>query len=534
MNDERYDQLIQEAQECHYSGNYQRELEIWNEFKEYEPDNPATLHNVALSLMNLNRYEEALDLFNFLVVVHPYLSRAHNNRAVLLMKMGVDWEELLPDFLNALVFSEDAEGFWRHFTNTCNNLTYGFEDESEEIFDGFEQTAYRVIEERFKGGLDEKTQKDVKSIIDCFRTTRQYRQAFAMKQWNTAEQFLNKAKGMFIKIGLSNLAEGLDYVKINFILCKDTFVLIERLSNSFNIEIKALSNELYSLIKRTEVNIAKNNGANAHFRLLNAIQAFQQGLLQNIDFLSTPNNEFITNKSFRDSITFLTSSSFINLGADFVAMLDFIDKQCKYFNDSLNSRAMQFQQVNDLRNSILTKVSLFCNGLFLDFKEIDVNLARSLLGWDSDLLGDARKEIQEFKSIVERQLFNDIYVDNKPQENIARGMLQAFLSKKSYREVKVRGGQTDILAFTKKGKIIYETKIWRGPKYHEQGYKEIEEYIKGEDDGTLVGVFYIVFDATITGKASTYINGDYCIKKIFCNDVHIVIINLFQPIPSKK
>ncbi|ASJ52462.1 hypothetical protein BP422_02225 [Brevibacillus formosus] len=535
MNDEKYDQLIQEAQESHFSENYQRELDIWMELKASDPDNPAILHNVALALMNLNRYEEALDIFNFLVLMHPYLSRAHNNRAVLLMKMGVEWEELLPDFLNALAFSEDAGGFWRHFVNICTTLTFGFEDDSEEIFDRFEQTTYGVIKERFKDGLNEKTAKDVRGILDCYRTMRRYRQAFALKKWHTAEQFLNKAIEMYLKIGLPNFARGVEnYSKTNFALCRDLFIFIEELSSSIEVDILELIDELRHLINRTKQIIEKNDGASSHFRLLNAIQDFQNGLLQNLIFIATPNIEFVSNKRFRDRIKFLTSNSFISLGTDFVSMLDFIDKQCIQFNESLNSSAMQSQQINDLRNVILTKVQLFCNGLILDFKEIDISYARSMLGWDSDLLGDAKKEIQDFKAIVERQLFDDIYVNNKPQENIARGMLQAFLSKKSYREVKVKGGQTDILVFTKKGKIIYETKIWRGPQYHEQGYKEIEEYIKGEDDGNLAGVFYIIFDPTVTGKASAYVNGDYSIKKIFNRDVHVVVINLFQPIPSKK
>lgn len=535
MDDEKYDQLAQEAQECFYSRNYERELEIWLEIETSDSANPALSHNIALALMNLNRFDEALAIFDYLVEVHPYLSRAHNNRAILLMKMGIEWAELLPDFMNALIFSEDLEGFWRHFVNICNTLSYGFEDFSEDIFKEFEQDVYKIINDLFEGGLDEKTEKTVKEIIECFRDIREFRQAFVLRKWNIAEQFLNKAKENFNKIGLPNFARGLDRnMRTNFILCKEIFLLLEKISSSVDLKVSELINEISNIILRTNKIIKKRDGASADYQLLVAVHCFQNGLLQSLNFLSTPNIEFVSNKSFSDKIKFQTSNSFVDLGKDLVTMLEFIDKQCMYLNETLNISASQLGQINLLRNTVLTKVSLFFNGLLLNYKEIDISLARSMLGWDIDLLGDVRNEIVEFKSIIERQLYRDVYVNDNPQENIARGMLQAFLSKRSYREVKVKGGQTDILVFTKKGKIIYETKIWRGPQYHEQGYREIEEYIKGEDDGNLLGVFYIVFDATVNGKASKYIEGEFTIKKIFNNNVYVVVINLFQPIPSKK
>lgn len=147
----------------------------------------------------------------------------------------------------------------------------------------------------------------------------------------------------------------------------------------------------------------------------------------------------------------------------------------------------------------------------------------------------AFNELLKFKVLVERQTHRDIFVNDKPQENLARAFLQTFLEGRSYREVPVRGGQSDILVFTKEGRFLYETKIWRGPAYFNQGLREIEEYIIGEDnDGLLQGIFYVVFDSTASGKGSRYRKSDITDEIIVNRTVTIIIINLHPPTPSQK
>ena len=154
---------------------------------------------------------------------------------------------------------------------------------------------------------------------------------------------------------------------------------------------------------------------------------------------------------------------------------------------------------------------------------------------EQDPLAAARSEVKRFKSYVERQAYRDIYTDGKPQENIARALLQAFLPERSYREVQVRGGQSDLLLFVKQGRFLYETKIWRGPKYYKQGLKEIEEYIIGEDDDQeLLGIFYVVFDHTKTKRARAYQGDDFSTEVVGGRNVDVVVVDLSPPEPSKK
>jgi hypothetical protein len=152
-------------------------------------------------------------------------------------------------------------------------------------------------------------------------------------------------------------------------------------------------------------------------------------------------------------------------------------------------------------------------------------------------LEHTRFVIDDFKSLVERQLYKDISVGGKPQENIARALLQAFLKPRSYREVPVRGGQSDLLLFSKNGRFLFETKIWRGAQYYEQGIRELEEYIAGEDDcdeDRLAGIFYLVFDNTKSNRARKYLGSDGVTQIASGRSVEIVVVNLSLPQPSKK
>jgi hypothetical protein len=68
-------------------------------------------------------------------------------------------------------------------------------------------------------------------------------------------------------------------------------------------------------------------------------------------------------------------------------------------------------------------------------------------------IDNAYAELLQFKSLVERQTHKDVFVNGRAQENIARALLQTFLTRRSYREVRVRGGQSDLLVFDKQGSI---------------------------------------------------------------------------------
>ena len=167
------------------------------------------------------------------------------------------------------------------------------------------------------------------------------------------------------------------------------------------------------------------------------------------------------------------------------------------------------------------------------------NLANHLMTYFKIKSKDqALYDLLEFKSRVERQAYKDFFINGRPQENIGRALLQMFLIPRSYREIPIRGGKSDVMVFDNKGRFLYETKIWRGYGYFEQGIREIEEYIIGEkgenSDSQLNGVFYILFDPTKSAAARQVLGSDLLTEHVAGKTVNIVLISLCPPQPSKK
>jgi hypothetical protein len=152
-----------------------------------------------------------------------------------------------------------------------------------------------------------------------------------------------------------------------------------------------------------------------------------------------------------------------------------------------------------------------------------------------DFIDDFRNKMTMFKTFIERQAYRDIIQNGNPQESVARGLLQAFLTERSYREVPVRGGQTDLLIPLDKGRILFETKIWRGLEYFEQGLREISEYVKGEnEDNRLLCVFYVVFDPSVSRIANGSLSEKDLPKEILGVPLEIIVIDLRPSTPSKR
>ena len=193
---------------------------------------------------------------------------------------------------------------------------------------------------------------------------------------------------------------------------------------------------------------------------------------------------------------------------------------------------IEVNKVNEISN-IPVNVKLICRWepFFMFFKDMANAIETE---FNNKLINDVITELFKFKSDVERQTHKTIYINDKPQENIARDFLQHHLSGRSYREVPVRGGQSDLLIFTKTGRFLYETKIWRGQRNFKQGLKEIEQYILGEDcDNKLTAAFFIIFDPTKSSAARKYLGSDFTLETIANRTIRIIIININPPKPSK-
>jgi len=256
-------------------------------------------------------------------------------------------------------------------------------------------------------------------------------------------------------------------------------------------------------------------------------------MIQELEFIVNPLNQYGVDNEPISMMAKLSSVSYVDLGGTLTSLLRFIDHQCKEL-DRASDSITDIKSILQIRDKSWSRISLFCNGLTFDFKEVDAVIAKTMLGWEHEPIEDAKLKMHGFKSFVERQAYKDILVDGKAKENIGRALLQAFLLSRSYREVPVRGGRTDILQFVKQGRFLYEPKVWRGPNYYQQGLRELGEYIIGEkDDAQLIGVFYVIFDPTKTRRAESYIGSALSTMFVEGKKVDVVIINLSLPQPSK-
>lgn len=138
MDEQRLANLIGEALAYHHRGEFSQELELWLEVQAIKPA-PEWEHNIALALTNNGRYIEALEMFDTLASENPHLSRVHNNRAALLVRMGLDLQSVAPVLVQALTNSEDMAELIRHFVNLCGTITFGFDNSYSEAFNFVEK-----------------------------------------------------------------------------------------------------------------------------------------------------------------------------------------------------------------------------------------------------------------------------------------------------------------------------------------------------------------------------------------------------------
>ena len=97
---------------------------------------------------------------------------------------------------------------------------------------------------------------------------------------------------------------------------------------------------------------------------------------------------------------------------------------------------------------------------YLFFKEMGDTL---LSFFKQQPIDKAVRQILQFKDLVERQTFRDIYVSGCPKENIARGFLQSYLVARSYREVPVRGGVLVQRELDKSPNLIRDSRLPEAP-----------------------------------------------------------------------
>ena len=428
------------------------------------------------------------------------------------LRLGVPPKFVAPHFIQALEFSEDADEFYRHLLNACNSVVYGFDDptEADAALDVLADCVLRLIEQRSEPEYRHNNRGYLTRLIDVYRHMAQFRSFFAHAEWALAKGELDLARRGFRQMGLENAVRGLTSIQATFELARSISAYVENIADGLYKEPGAALAKCIDLQKQCNVRKNQPDKYPMFERLQKLLAAFLDGIAMALTYLSGQRSSFIGLQDQCSIIQALSVDYFSNLGKDLLTALSAVDKICSGVAIMVNRRASP-DLTHDDKYAAWRTICLLLNGLHLDFRAIDIALARGYLGWVYDPRQECKRIVQGFKTFIERQAWRDLYVGGAPQENIARALLQAYLIPRNDREIFVKGGRSDILMFERDRRCIFEMKIWRGQSYFNTGLSEIEQYIEGEgDDGRLRCAFYIILDPTMTDRAVGYVAQATC------------------------
>lgn len=534
MTEEELGRLAAAAVKAFEERRFDDEAAIWERIVAAFPDRYPYLSNLASARANQGRLLEALQLFDEVLEKAPDLSRAHNNRASVLLSLGVDIQHLVPAFAAALETSDSPEEFERHLYNICNAAAYGPDRDGGGLLEGIERRVREIVREQYPPSKQAEVLEHISSLIEGHRHIAAFRTALAQRRWADAMGAVLRAKETFQAGHHDYHVFGTKQVLRCLETSKKIFDFLESVGSGRISSVADAAAALGPLLREL-VTLTTQLPSSPMSRFLEVLGWFVTLLLYQVRFLSSTDAPYEHIDDDVQAMIWLTSSSFRQLGDELISIINTADRLC-HEATSVAGRTAGDERVLRVKTEAWTRLTLFINGRVFDFRGLDVELARTALRWQQDAVAKLRQELLDFRAFIERQAFRDVFVDSRPQENIARALLQARLRGRSYREVPARGGKSDVLLFADDSgkRALIETKIWRGAEYFEQGLRELEQYLLAEnDDAQLLAAFYVVFDDTETARAVAHVGSVVAARQVAGVEVSILIVKLRPPRPSQ-
>jgi tetratricopeptide (TPR) repeat protein len=533
MSEHEVERFREEAFAAHRTGRHFDESIAWRKVHLHFPEDGEILSNLASSEMMVGNLAESLLLFDRALEIQPTLSRAIHNRASLKLRMGTELQVLFPAFQSALLHATSSDEFCWHSVSLCRCAAFGSDRGALTLFNTVRDEIFAYIEHRAPIQDREPLKLYFENLIQGYVEVSKYRMALAEKRWFEAQSCVQSAEKIFRGGGLNNFADGVNGIREDLQLCRQVFELLEDIATTPVLDInEALkkSQQILTTIESTKL----GNAAAMQHRLFCILNSFLTLFRTQLAYLADPKKPYMPSDWSAESLMWLSGSSFRSIGDDLLGITTFTEKRCRSLSANAGMKA-SIAGVNRAKADETAKLALYVHSRLLDLEQVDVGLARAAMGWTQDPLGRVRADLHEFRAFVERQAHCDIYVSGKAQENIARALLQASMNARSYREVPVRGGRSDIIFFEFDNKrILIEAKIWRGASYHEQGKLELAEYIAGEnDDYQLLGAFYVVFDPTESARSIEHEGAPITMSEVGNIKIETVLIRAKPPQPSR-
>lgn len=77
------EKLLEDGSRFYLKGNFKRAIECFLKVLEKEPDNSKALFYLSIAYMDLNKYDEAIEIIDHLIKIEPNNALAYKNRALI-------------------------------------------------------------------------------------------------------------------------------------------------------------------------------------------------------------------------------------------------------------------------------------------------------------------------------------------------------------------------------------------------------------------------------------------------------------------
>jgi hypothetical protein len=503
MSDKRLKQLIRRGAAAHERGDHAEEVELWKRVAILEPDYPYWQANLAHAFACLGKPEQAEILFRFVIETSPHVSQAYNNYANLLAEKGVPVDSLFPLFVFALETSETYAHFRRHFMNICVSVALGDAATDDSTWSRIRDNASRFLTRVGDDTTEHRTFVD--DVISAYRGYEDFKRLLAEQNWGAATRSLDSLERSFAQRDYgANEVGRITRFRPLVTAAATAFSQLSRLSSDDPLTPAACLEEWQaSLGHLRESRAFLASVGNSTF--LDLLGWFSAELVRQLRWLATAAAPYDADSHQvpKEALSYVVQTRYAEIGELLEGLLLQTNRICRRASESYFAARQDTERVAVVSRAWLS-IRIAAHGFVAEYSGVTDLIGREMLGWNTTPRDRVRRDLERFRAFVESQAHRDFYVDGKPQENIGRALLQAFVHNNGFREVPVRGGRIDVLVLEREATFVIETKVWRGSTYHDDGLTELAEYLSNNAIPNLGGAFYVVFDPTKGGLAAKY------------------------------
>jgi hypothetical protein len=278
--------------------------------------------------MNQGRLQDALQLFEQTIAKDPTLSRAHNNRAALLIRLGVDVSDLLLPLATALATSETTDDFGRHLINLCMVAAYGTDQGGQDVLTVVDTAARTVIEEQCPEHQRGLILEYLSNLIAGFRDVAGFRAALAQRRWKEASGALCSARATFQRASLAGLVGGVDDAVRYLDLARRIFAFVEDIAAG-RVDDPAEARDKAMQLHENAAKLRTENPDSLLCRLLDVLGWFLSLLLHQLDFLARAQDSYRRVDDDVQMLIWLSTAAYRRLGDDLIGMISVGDRLCQ-------------------------------------------------------------------------------------------------------------------------------------------------------------------------------------------------------------